>query len=31
MANIVLSIDDLKELIKLIRKADKLSQKNYKS
>ena len=28
MANIVLSIDDLKDLIKLIRKADKLKQKN---
>ena len=28
MANIVLSIDDLKGLIKLIKKADKLSQKN---
>ena len=28
MANIVLSIDDLKDLIKLIRKADRLTQKN---
>jgi hypothetical protein len=31
MDYITLSIEDLQGLIKLIRKADKLSQKNYKS
>lgn len=31
MAYITLSIQDLKDLIKLIRKADKLALKNYKS
>ena len=31
MDYIILSIEDLQGLIKLIRKADKLAQKNYKS